>query len=137
MDVPPSLRTWFLVHAAVDLAIALPLFFAPETTLHHLGWTVVDPLATRAVAAALLAIGVQSLRSRGAGVETYRTLLSLKIIWSLAAATGLVIGIGGGAPQAAWAFLCLFIVFAGVWVHHAIRFRQHERAPADEPEAPN
>jgi hypothetical protein len=135
--VPPTLRLWFIVHAVVDVVIAVPLLVAPAAVLRHFGWTCVDPAATRLVAAALVAIGGQSFLGRNAGVEIYRAMLSLKVIWSIAAVVGLVASIGDGAPPAAWAFLCLFIVFAGVWVHHAIRFRQHDRAPTDEPQDQN
>jgi hypothetical protein len=132
--VPPTLRQWFVVHAVVDLVVAIPLFVAPAAVLGHFGWTCVDPVATRLVAAALFAIGGQSFLARNAGVEIYRAMLTFKVLWSLAAVVGLVASIGDGAPPAAWVFLSLFIVFAGVWVHHAIRFRQHDRAPAEEPQ---
>jgi hypothetical protein len=130
MEVPPALRTWFLVHAAVDWIVGLPLLVAPVTVLSRLGWTCVDPAATRLVAAALLGIGGASFLVRDAGVDAYRPLLSLKVIWSFAACAGLLASIGDGSPPAAWAFLCTFIVFAGVWLHHAIRLRQMSRAAA-------
>jgi len=131
MDVPPSLRTWFLVDAAVDVLVAAPLLFAPELTLGHLGWTTIDPIAARLVGAALLAIGAQSYFGRDAGASVYRAMLRLKVIWSFTAAASLFVSIGAGAPPAAWAILSLFIVFAGVWFHHLVRFRQldDERAP--------
>jgi hypothetical protein len=134
MDVPPSLRAWFAVHALVDVLAAAPLLLAPEFTLHLLGWGAIDPVATRLVGAALLAIGWQSWRVRRAGVDAYRALLGLKIIWSLTAGATLLVEIARGAPPAAWAFLSAFIGFAGIWVHHAVRLRQLERAPADDPD---
>jgi hypothetical protein len=126
-----------VAHAAACLVAAAALFFVPEVVLRRLGWTAVDPITARLAGAALLAIGGQSLLVRKAGVETYRTMLSFLVIWSLAAALGLFVGVGEAAPDAAWALLSVFVVFAGVWVHHAIRFRQLDRAPADtaEPEA--
>jgi len=141
MQVPQSLRTWFIVHGVVDLAAAIPLLVAPDHALRAIGWTSVDPAASRLVGAALLAIGTQSLRVRNAGVEVYRPLLGLKVIWSLAAAAGLFAAIGAGAPPATWAFLSIFIAFAGVWTHHAIRFRQLDRVESledgdPEPEPP-
>ena len=132
MLIPAALRIWFVVHAVVDLVAALPLLVVPETVLRALGWTCVDPAATRLVGAALLAIGGQSFLMRNAGVEAYRTMLGLKVIWSLAAAGALLAAIGAGAPPAAWAFLSIFIVFAGVWVHHSIRFRQLDRLAEDD-----
>src|SRR5262245_11993105 len=134
MNVAPSLRLWFLVHAAIDLVAALALLFAPEALLGRLGWTYVDPASARLVGAALLAIGGQSFLMRDAGPAVYRAMLGLKVIWSLSACFALVAAIGAGAPSATWAFLCIFIMFAGVWIHYAIRLRQLERAPADEPE---
>jgi hypothetical protein len=136
MEVPTTLRLWFTAHAAVCLAAAAPLLAAPQLVLHRLGWTAPDPAMTRLVGAALLAIGGQSLVVRRAGAETYRTMLGLLVMWSLAAAVGLFVGIGDGAPPAAWALLSIFVLFAGVWVHHAIRFRQLDRAPADSEEGP-
>jgi hypothetical protein len=130
MEVPSTLRTWFAVHAAVDLVAAVPLLVAPAAALHPLGWACVDPATTRLVGAALLAIGVESWLMRGAGVEAYRVMLGFKVVWSLAACFALLAAIGAGAPPAAWAFLCTFIVFAGVWLHHAIRLRQMRLADA-------
>jgi hypothetical protein len=134
MDVPPTLRAWFTAHGAISLAAAVPLLATPELLLHRLGWTSPDPVMTRLAGAALLAIGGQSLLLRKAGAETYRVMLGLLVIWSLSAALGLFAGIGDGAPPAAWAMLSIFVLFAGVWVHHAIRFRQLDRAPADTDE---
>lgn len=136
MEVPRTLRTWFVVDAAIDVAAALPLLAAPELALGRLGWTCVDPVAARLVGAALLALGAQSFLGRDAGVAVYRAMLRLKVIWSLAAACALFVAVGAGAPPAAWVMLSTFIGFAGVWVHHAIRFRQLDRVAAlpDSPE---
>jgi hypothetical protein len=127
MEVSRTLRTWFIVHAAVDVVAAAALLAAPDAVLRRMGWACVDPVAARLVGAALLAIGAQSYFGRDAGVDVYRAMVRLKVIWSLAAAFSLFAAIGAGAPSAAWAFLSIFIVFAGVWVHHAIRFRQLDR----------
>ncbi|MDA1329576.1 MAG: hypothetical protein O3B43_00695 [Chloroflexi bacterium] len=118
--VPDMLRKWFVVHFAVDMAFAIPLMLAPEFTLKLFGWQVVDPLATRLVAAALFGIGIESYLGRNAGVEAYQGMLRLKIIWSLAA----VIGIGwsllqGALPNtyAGWILLLVFIGFNGLWIY--------------------
>lgn len=124
MQVPQALRIWFVVHAAVDLVLGLPLLIAPEAALPPLGWASVDPAATRLVGAALLALGAQSFLFRNAGVEIVRAVVQLNALWSMLAAAGLMVAVGAGAPAAAWAGLSLFIAFSGVWLHHAIRFRQ-------------
>jgi hypothetical protein len=141
MDVPITLRRWFVAHFVVDLAVGIPLLLVPGTFLGALGWTSVDSASTRLVGAALVAIGTQSFLSRHQGVETYRVLLNLKILWSVGAIIALLAAIGDGAPSAVWAFLAAFISFCGVWTHYRIRFKQLEAAPPDrdsypEPEPP-
>jgi hypothetical protein len=137
MEVPRTLRTWLLVHAAVSVASGLPLLVAPEQALGRLGWTSIDPVSARLLGAALLAIGAQSFFARDASVEVTRSVLRLNLVWSLAAAAGLFVGVGANAPNAAWIALSTQIAFAGVWLHHAIRFKQLERvAGLDEAEPP-
>jgi hypothetical protein len=135
MDVPPTLRTWFVVDAAVDVLTALALLAAPELVLGQLGWKPIDPIATRLVGAAMLAMGAQSYFGRDAGADVYRAMLRLKVIWTLTGAISLFVAVGAGAPPAAWAFMSMFIGFAGVWLHHLIRFRQIERFTPSPPSA--
>jgi hypothetical protein len=127
VPVPWSLRTWFRVHCAIDVAAALPLLLFPQRILGLLGWTAVDPVATRLCGAALLGIGGASVLVERHGLPGYRALLSLKVIWSVAAIFALVAGIADGAPPAAWAFLSIFIAFSGIWMSYVIRLRQLER----------
>jgi hypothetical protein len=127
IPVPASLRTWFRVHCAIDVIAALPLLLFPARILGLLGWTTVDPVATRLCGAALLGIGGASVLVDRHGLAGYRALLSLKVIWSVAAIFALLAGIAEGAPPAAWAFLSIFIAFSGVWMSYAIRIRQLER----------
>jgi hypothetical protein len=124
MEVPITLRRWFVAHFVVDFLFGLPLLLAPALLLRPLGWTTVDGASSRLVGAALLAIGSQSYFCRNAGVEVFEAMLGLKLVWSFAAVVGLLISIGEGAPPAVWVFLSLFIAFAGVWTHYRIRFKQ-------------
>ena len=81
-SVPGALRTWFVVHFVADILFAVPLFVAPRGLLTLLGWTEVDPLSTRMVAAALFGIGIQSLLGRHEGVEAFRAMLNLTKVHS-------------------------------------------------------
>ena len=120
---PRSLRNWFLVHFWVDYALAVPLFLFPAQVLSLLNWGSVDLAATRLVAAALLAIGGVSLVSRNSGAETYKSLLALKIIWSLAAIAGIVLtALTHGIPGAAWAVLATFKFFASIWSYYYLLY---------------
>ena len=124
MTVPASLRSWFVVHFWADLLFALPLFVAPRPFLGALGWHCVDPLSTRLVAAALFGIGIQSLLGRGEGVETFRAMLNLKIIWSATATIGLLWSQLQGGPPLGWALVAIFAAFNALWVRYRLLLRE-------------
>src|SRR6185436_13101637 len=94
MEVPITLRRWFVAHFVVDFLFGLPLLLAPTLLLRPLGWTTIDGASSRLVGAALLAIGSQSYFRRNAGVEVFQALLDLKLVWSFLAIVGLLISIG-------------------------------------------
>lgn len=126
--VPRSLRTWFVIPFAADILFAVPLFIAPVATLKLLGWAAVDPAATRLVAAALFGIGIQSLLGRNEGTETFRAMLSLKVIWSATATLGLLWSQVEGGPPLGWALLAVFAGFHAVWMRYRLALRQPARA---------
>lgn len=119
--VPPSLKVWFVIHFAADIGFALPLFLAPRAFLGMLGWTEVDPVASRLVAAALFGIGVQSLLGRNESIDAFRGMLNLKIIWSSTAIIGLVWSALDGGPTLAWGFTGVFMGFSAVWWYYRVR----------------
>lgn len=122
MKISWSLRIWFLVHFLVDYIVAIPLFLFPLQTLSFLGWHTIDPLATRIVAAALLAIGGVSLVARGADHNAYRYLLTLKIIWSFAATAALVIAAAErDAPWGVWIAITAFLFFGSLWIYYRVK----------------
>ncbi len=121
--LPQSLRIWFVIHFAVDIVFAIPLFFFPEVIMPMFGWRVVDPITTRLVGAALLSIGVESLLGRNASREVFKAMLNLKIIWAFGAVLGIGLGIRAGGPSLAWIFLMIFGIFLGVWVYYRYTLR--------------
>lgn len=123
MVIPASLRTWFVVHFVADVVFAVPLFVAPRAFLGLLGWSSVDPISTRLVAAALFGIGIQSLLGRNESAETFRAMLNLKIIWSATATLGIVWSQLQGGPLLGWGFAGIFGAFNVVWSYHRWRLR--------------
>ena len=114
------LRTWFVIHFLTDMAFALPLMAAPVKILTLLGWEAPDPYTTRMVAAALFGIGIESYLGRNAGVEAFRGMLNLKIIWSLAVILGLALSLiqgSQGRPPFVWLIIAIFVGFNLVWVY--------------------
>ncbi len=122
-EVPRALRGWFVAHGVVDWMFAVPLFLFPDAFLRALGWTVVDPMAARGVAAALVAIGTQSLLSRNSTAPVYRELLSLKILWSFAATLGFAWTTLSTGPRAGWMFVAIFALFNVLWMYWRRRLR--------------
>ncbi|MBI9101096.1 MAG: hypothetical protein JEY99_01680 [Spirochaetales bacterium] len=129
-QIPKVLRNWFVVHFAADILFALPLFLVPVRTLTLLGWKTVDPISARMTAAALFGIGIESLLSRNAGVGSFRTMLSLKIIWSLVAVIGLFTGLVTGVfgyPIVGVILLSIFVLFNTLWVYWFVRIKKLQR----------
>jgi hypothetical protein len=113
--VPRALRGWFILHFWADILFAVPLFIAPRWFLGNLGWTEVDPISSRIVAAALFGIGIQSWLGRNESRATFRAMLTLKVIWSSSATAGIVLSALQGGPAAAWGFAAIFAGFCAVW----------------------
>lgn len=121
-----KLKFWFIIHFILDVVAALPLFFFPVRLLQILGWQVVDPFATRLVAAALFGIGIESWLGRNGDLATFGHMLNLKIIWSATA----VLGLGFSMLQAAklpsagqWAALAIFLIFHLIWVGFRLKVK--------------
>lgn len=127
--VPSSLRKWFVVHFIADILFAIPLIIAPEMLLKPLGWTVVDPVVSRVVGAALVGIGGESLLGRNADLESFRTMLRLKVLWSGTVIVGLIISLLQGAPWGTWGFLAIFVAFSGLWMYWARRLGKIATTP--------
>src|SRR3989338_10556741 len=117
-QVLSSLRTWFLIHFIVDYLFAIPLFIAPSWFLSLFGFTVIDPVTARLVAAALFAVGGISLLNRNESANTYKALLKLKIIWSVSAIAGLLVSLWQGAPVLLWLIVIVFALFCGIWIYY-------------------
>lgn len=129
--VPPMLRVWFVIHFWADILFALPLYIAPYATLEMVGWTAVDPITARLVAAALFGIGIESLIGRNANAESFMTMLNLKVIWSATAAIGIGASMLGGAHDGAlfgWLTFGIFATFHVVWLFWRLRLGKLMRA---------
>ena len=117
-QLPSSLRVWFVIHFVFDMIFGIPLLLFPEAVMPLLGWTSVDPIATRVVGAALMGIGLESYLGRNANIEVFRAMLNLKVIWSSSAILGIGLGILKGGPKAGWLFLGIFVIFWFVWLYY-------------------
>jgi hypothetical protein len=124
-QIPQGLRTWFVIHFVADMLFGIPLLFFPNLIMPWFGWTDIDPLMSRLVGAALLGIGGESLLSRNASLEVFRSFLRLKIIWAIGAILAIVLGIGSGGQPQAWIFFLIFSIFLIVWIFYHIRINRN------------
>jgi len=125
--VPDALRKWFVIHFWVDILFAIPLMLVPVEMLSMLGWQSVDAYTARLVAAALFGIGIESYLGRNAGVESFRNMLTLKVIWSFSAVLGIGISLAQhaqGNPLMAWGILAIFVGFNLLWVYWRLELRE-------------
>ena len=74
----------------------------------------------RLVAAALFGIGIESLLGRNAGLEGFRGMLNLKVIWSFTAVVGILWTQLSGGPVMGWAFLGVFGSFHLLWLYYRV-----------------
>ena len=123
--VSKSLRTWFVIHFLLDFLFAVPLLLVPVPFLGLFAWTTIDPLTARLVGAALMGIGVESYLGRNAGVEAYKGMLNLKIIWSASATLGITITIlTAEAPPIGWLLAAIFGSFCILWSYYRIQLKK-------------
>jgi len=80
-----------------------------------LGWSEIDPAMSRVVAAALFAIGIQSLLGRNEARGVFRAMLTLKLLWSGFAIAGIFLSAVQGAPPMVWLFFGVFVAFSCLW----------------------
>ena len=120
-EVPSNLRAWFLIHFFVDIIFAIPLLISPVWFLSLLGWEIIDPFASRLVGAALFGIGGISLLSRNKGLESYQSLLTLKIIWSVSAIIGILLSIIENVHKIRLIILIMFSIFSAVWIYYKFK----------------
>ena len=57
---------------------------------------------------------------RNGSLDSFHTMLRLKVLWSVSANVGIAPTIFEGAPQAAWLFQGVFVVFSGVWIYYKV-----------------
>ena len=90
-----SLRYTFLVHAVVALLFGAALLAAPGRTLGLFGWAPVDPLLSRVLGAALLALAWGSFRGfRAAERWQVALLVELEAVFCVLACRGCLAHVG-------------------------------------------
>ncbi len=136
--VPKGLQITFLIHAVVALVLGLALLLVPGRSLNFLGWvpdtvqlpnselsipgqTFVDPLVTRLLGAALLALAYLSFRCWAKVARSMRdTLLIVEFeavlcALSIIAILPILINLNRPSPLILWVCLLAYAAFFVAW----------------------
>lgn len=115
-----SLRYTFLIHVVVSLIFGAALLLAPGRTLGLFGWAPVDPLISRLLGAALLALAWSSYRGWGASsYEQVSVLVEMEVIFTVFGSVGLLRHlIKAWYPWYVWFVFAVLVVFAIAWTYH-------------------
>ncbi len=118
--VPQLLRFWFVVHFAVDIFFAIPLFVFPTQFMALFGLHTCESVSTHLLGASLLAIGSVSMLVNQKKKETFLAILHLNLIWSTTSAVVVLIALIRGAGYLGWIVFAIFVFFSYIWAKYKI-----------------
>lgn len=129
-----SLRILMMVHAFLDLAGAIVLFFTPKIVQELAPTLSLSPFTLRIVAGAFTAIAYASAKaSTYEKAKTFLQLLQFKCVWSTVVWIGIILSIaelkkdGDDVPGVLWVTLAVFITGSTLWNTFNILLLKMER----------
>jgi hypothetical protein len=121
-----SLKLIFLVHAIFSAVLGVLFLAIPGRFLGLFGWAPVDPIISRLVGAALLALAWGSFRGwRAAEKAQVKILTELEAVFCVLASAGILRHLLTTAyPWYVWLLFAGFAAWAIVWVYAVIATRR-------------
>lgn len=118
-----ALRATFLVHAVVALVLGVPLLILPGQFLNLFIWRPIDPLISRLLGAALLALAWGSFRGWQATERAQvKTLLEIEAVFTVLGSIGLLRHLLiASYPLIVWVVFLLLVVFSIAWIYFLIK----------------
>jgi hypothetical protein len=118
-----ALKTTFTVHAVVSTIVGALLLLIPGRVLQALGWAPIDPLISRLLGAALLALAWGSFRGARATTRSeVAVLLEMEAAFTVLGCVGWLRHLLFARwPFVVWAFFALLLAFAVAWIVFLVR----------------
>jgi hypothetical protein len=118
-----ALRITFLIHTVVSLVFGALLLLIPGRFLQLLDWAPIDPIGSRLLGAALLALAWSSFRGWLATErKQVRIVVELEAVFTVLACVGLLRHLlFARYPIVVWVILAIFLIFAVVWILFLVR----------------
>jgi hypothetical protein len=120
-----ALKTTFLVHAIVTVVIGALMLIIPGRFLQALAWAPIDPIASRILGAALLAIAWSSFRGwRATEWSEVAIVVEMEAAFTVLACVGLLRHLlFARYPFIVWLIFAVFLAFAVAWIYFLLRNR--------------
>jgi hypothetical protein len=118
-----ELKYTFLIHAVVALVFGAPLLIMPGQFLAWFGWAPVDPILSRVLGAALLALAWGSYRGwRAKERAQVSVLLEMEVAYTVLGAIGVLRHLlVANYPWPVWLLFAVLAIFALVWLYFLFR----------------
>jgi O-antigen/teichoic acid export membrane protein len=114
-----ALKVTFGVHAVVALLFGAPLLIAPGRFLGVFGWAPIDPLISRLLGAAMLALAWSSfLGYRTTESSLEKSFIQIEVVYTVLGAIGLLRHLlVAWYAWFVWAIFYLLAIFAILWIY--------------------
>ena len=118
MTVSKTLNITFLIHAIVSFLGGLLLLIIPGRTLLFFNWAPIDPILSRILGAALLALGWSSFRGwQATKWAQVQIVVELEAAFTALACVSLLRHLlFAHYPLMVWLLFAVFFIFAVAWI---------------------
>ncbi len=118
-----ALKYTFLVHAVVGVLFGVPLLIAPGRFLGWIGWAPIDPIISRLLGAALLALAWSSFRGWQATERAQVAILvKMEAVFTVLGCVGLLRHLlFAHYPAMVWIVFAILGIFAIAWIVSLLR----------------
>jgi hypothetical protein len=113
-----TLKVVFLVNAIIWVVLGVLLLAIPGRFLEWLAWSPIDPMISRVLGGAFLALAWGDFRAwRGLTWSEVTVFVEVQLVFSLLASVGLLRHLlKSGFPVQPWILLAIFAIFTVAWL---------------------